>query len=452
MNHANETNNIAVSSAEILSIQSYIQSKNTAVLTIMFTDIKGFTDLTEQKGEQYATQFRTHHDEILTQVIEQDGAGLIIKFIGDAVMAVFSEPSVAVERALKIQQRLDDFNAAQQEFEPINVRIGLHTGQVSIGNTLQADVFGRHVNRAARIESLADGGQIYLSYTVFDSAKGWLANHKNIQWQNHGRYYLKGIDEAIEIYEVLAREHAIPKAPLHGNKQRSFPKLLTSVILVLVTVALTAAVFYLQKAEVYFVRFYPEAMYLDNAQPIALAGEKIDQSRKVITDIKRGKHIVHYEVTHSYRYYADLDIQRGINNIELKFKELRLPSVQRYVSSLVKENKVQEQQTFSYALYDNKGDKIPFNVDINLQLSSYPDSKNTDLIHDQYAGAVTINGKSYDITQHEFTHKRSDADAQRSEPVLIYEDAYHAYYYKYRAYQVSFEFEVYAVFKPVVQK
>ncbi|MDP3009229.1 MAG: adenylate/guanylate cyclase domain-containing protein [Methylococcales bacterium] len=370
MNHANETNNIAVSSAEILSIQSYIQSKNTAVLTIMFTDIKGFTDLTEQKGEQYATQFRTHHDEILTQVIEQDGAGLIIKFIGDAVMAVFSEPSVAVERALKIQQRLDDFNAAQQEFEPINVRIGLHTGQVSIGNTLQADVFGRHVNRAARIESLADGGQIYLSYTVFDSAKGWLANHKNIQWQNHGRYYLKGIDEAIEIYEVLAREHAIPKAPLQGNKQRSFPKLLTSVILVLVTVALTAAVFYLQKAEVYFVRFYPEAMYLDNAQPIALAGEKIDQSRKVITDIKRGKHIVHYEVTHSYRYYADLDIQRGINNIELKFKELRLPSVQRYVSSLVKENKVQEQQTFSYALYDNKGDKIPFNVDINLQLSS----------------------------------------------------------------------------------
>jgi hypothetical protein len=284
---------------------------------------------------------------------------------------------------------------------------------------------------------------------VFDSAKGWLANHKNIQWQNHGRYYLKGIDEAIEIYEVLARENANPKAPLHGNKQRSFPKLLTSVILVLVTVAITAAVFYLQKAEVYFVRFYPEAMYLDNSQPIALAGEKSDQSRKVITDIKRGKHIVHYEVTHSDRYYADLDIQRGINNIELKFKELRLPSVQRYVSALAKENKVQEHQTFSYALYDNHGDKIPFNVDINLQLSSYPDGKNTDLIHDQYAGAITVNGKAYDIAQHEFTHKRSDTDAQRSEPVLIYEDDYHAYYYKYRASQVSFEFEVYAVFKPV---
>ena len=146
MSIANETPKINVTSAEILNIESYIQRKNTAVLTIMFTDIKGFTELSEQKGEQYATQFRMKHDEILTNIIEQDHAGLIIKFIGDAVMAVFSEPSIAVERALQIQQRLNEFNVSQQEFMPINVRIGLHMGQVSIANTLQADVFGRHVN------------------------------------------------------------------------------------------------------------------------------------------------------------------------------------------------------------------------------------------------------------------------------------------------------------------
>jgi len=452
MNISEETNKIAVTSAEISTIESYIQTKNTAVLTIMFTDIKGFTELTEQKGEQYATAFRTHHDEILTQVIEEDGAGLIIKFIGDAVMAVFSEPSVAVERALKIQQRLDEFNASQQQFEPINVRIGLHIGQVSIANSVQADVFGRHVNRAARIESLADGGQIYLSYAVFDSAKGWLANHKNIRWQNHGRYYLKGIDEAIEIYEVLAREHSLPKAPLHGNKQRTFPKLITSLLLVLATIAITTAVFYLQKAEVYLVRFYPDAMYLDNSQPIALAGEKTDQSRRVLTDIKRGKHIVHYDVTDSDRYYAELEIKHGINNIELKFKELRLPSLQKRVSALAKENKVQEQQTFDYQLYDNNGNKIPFTVDVKLQLSSYPDDKDANLIHDQYSGSLNINDKLYDIAAQSVTHKRSDADAHRIEPMLIYEDDYHAYYYKYYAYQTTFEFELDAVFKPVVQK
>ncbi|CAG1021724.1 partial putative protein, partial [Patescibacteria group bacterium] len=181
-----ETNKIAVTHAEISNIESYIQEKNTAVLTVMFTDIKGFTELTEQKGEQYATEFRKQHDAILKQIIEADGAGLIIKFIGDAVMAVFSEPSIAVERALKIQQALHEFNTSQQLFEPIIVRIGLHMGQVSIANSLQADVFGRHVNRASRIESLADGGQIYLSYSVFDSAKGWLASHNNLLWKNHG--------------------------------------------------------------------------------------------------------------------------------------------------------------------------------------------------------------------------------------------------------------------------
>lgn len=449
MSIANESNKIAVTSAEILTIQSYIQQKNTAVLTIMFTDIKGFTELTEQKGEHYSTQFRTHHDKILTQVIEAEGAGLIIKFIGDAVMAVFSEPSVAVERALLIQQRLDEFNASQQEFAAMNVRIGLHMGQVSIASNLQADVFGRHVNRAARIESLADGGQIYLSYAVFDSAKGWLNNHKHLRWKNHGRYYLKGIDEAIEIYEVLAREKGIPKPPLKGNKQRVFPKPIISIMLVLISIAITAAVFYSQKTEVQLVRFYPDGMYLDNAQPIALAGEKSDSSRRVLTDIKRGKHIVHYAVTDSDRYYAELDVNRGINTVELRFKELRLPSLLTRVSSLAKENKLADQQAFNYVLYNNNGEKIPFAVELNLQLSSYVNSKQADLIDNAYSGSLKINDKVYVIAPQQFTHTLADTEAKRIDPVLVYQDDYHAYYYKYYAYKTTFEVDFYGVFKPV---
>jgi class 3 adenylate cyclase len=454
MSIANEANKIDVTSTEILNIESYIQKKNTAVLTIMFTDIKGFTQLTEEKGEQYATQFRSHHDAILTQVIEEEGAGLIIKFIGDAVMAVFSEPSVAVERALKIQQRLDEFNASQQEFAPINVRIGLHIGQVSVANTLQADVFGRHVNRAARIESLADGGQIYLSYPVFDSAKGWLSSHKNLLWQNHGRYYLKGIEEAIEIYEVIDRDKGNPKPPLHGHKQRVVSKLAVGILLVLVTVAIAtlAAIFYYKKTDVYFVRFYPEAMVLDNSQPIALAGEKSDSSRQVLTNIKHGNHIVHYEVTHSDRYYADLAVDYGVNSIELNFKELRLPSLKKFVSALAKENKLSTTESFNYQLYGYDGEKIPMTGEISLQITSYPDDKDSDLIHDQYAGSLKINDKVYPIAQQAFTHKRSDPEAQRIEPVLVYQDNYHAYYYKYYAVQTTFDVEIYAVFKPVLNQ
>lgn len=230
-------NIIAVTSKEISNIESYIQEKNTAVLTIMFTDIKGFTEITEQKGEQYATEFRKQHDAILTQIIEENGTGLIIKFIGDAVMAVFSEPSIAVERALNIQHALREFNATQQTFEPMRVRIGLHMGQVFIANSLQADIFGRHVNRASRIESLADGGQIYLSYSVFDSAKGWLASHNELLWKNHGFYVLKGIDEAVEIYEVINKKHGKPKAPLHGKKKKTFNWLTASLLFLSVLLA-----------------------------------------------------------------------------------------------------------------------------------------------------------------------------------------------------------------------
>lgn len=450
MSIPDENQKIAVTSTEISNIESYIQKKNTAVLTIMFTDIKGFTELTEKKGEQYATEFRKRHDEILTQVIEEDGAGLIIKFIGDAVMAVFSEPSVAVERALKIQQCLDEFNASQNEFEPMNVRIGLHMGQVSIANSLQADVFGRHVNRASRVESLADGGQVYLSYPVFDSAKGWLTSHKNLLWQSHGFYRLKGIEEPIEIYEVIAREKGLPKPPLQGQKHKPVSKFAVGMLLALVAFAIATlgAMFYFQKSEVYLVRFYPDSMYLDNLQPIALAGQKTDSSRRVINQIKRGKHIVHYDVTDSDRYYADLNIDYGVNNIELKFTEHRLPSLQNRLD-LTETKQAVKNETFNYELYNNNGEKIPFTAEIKLQLNSIVDA---DLAHDQYTGSLKINNKVYDIAPQSITHKLSDTEAQRFDPVLLYEDQYHAYYYKSYVYKTTFEVEIYAVFKPVKQK
>jgi len=225
---------IDISNEEISNINGYIKRKNTAVLTVMFTDIKNFTLITEEKGEKYSRGIRETHDKLLTDIIQKNNDGLVIKFIGDAVMAVFSEPSSAVERALEIQKAIAVFNNNHPAYEDLSIRIGMHMGQVAVDDNVQADVFGRHVNRASRIESLADGGQIYLSYTVFDSAKGWLSEHNNIQWQPHGRYFVKGIKEPIEVYEVLNSSDAKPRAPQHGKKQTNLPKSITSVGLVVV--------------------------------------------------------------------------------------------------------------------------------------------------------------------------------------------------------------------------
>tara|TARA_B100000809_G_C15025394_1_gene489959 strand:- start:206 stop:1150 length:945 start_codon:yes stop_codon:yes gene_type:complete len=92
----------------------------------------------------------------------------------------------------------------------------MHMGQVSVEGEASIDVFGRHVNRAARIESLADGGQILMTHPVHDSASGWLVE-RGYQWADHGRYLLKGIEEPAHVFEVCAPSSAGPHPP-QGNR------------------------------------------------------------------------------------------------------------------------------------------------------------------------------------------------------------------------------------------
>jgi hypothetical protein len=141
-----------------------------------------------------------------------------VKSIGDSLMCIFAKPSVAVERAIEIQETLAEYNQSHSDDSPIEVRIGMHMGQVLVEDELQTDVFGRHVNRAARVESLADGGQVLLTLSVYDSAKGWLTERQLI-WHDHGEYLLKGIDGATKIYEVCRPNCPGPRTP-RGKRVR----------------------------------------------------------------------------------------------------------------------------------------------------------------------------------------------------------------------------------------
>jgi class 3 adenylate cyclase len=213
---------------EFTNIDEYRKKKNTAVLTIMFTDIQGFTALTENNGEAYVHAIHEAHDKILVDTVEDNGAGVVIKFIGDSIMAVFAEPTAAAEKALLIQKRLAEFNAAHPELDDIKVRIGLHMGQTVIENKIQTDLFGRHVNKASRVESLASGGHVYCSYPVFDSAKSWLLDSPGARSTCHGSYYLKGIDRPEEIYEIWNDGITTPEAPKGARKAGAIPKQLVA--------------------------------------------------------------------------------------------------------------------------------------------------------------------------------------------------------------------------------
>ncbi len=213
MDDQNGRGALSLTQSEYKSIDEFRKKKNTAVLTIMFTDIQGFTALTESRGETYVHRLHEEHDRILVGTIEEEGAGVVIKFIGDSVMAVFSEPTAAADKALRIQRRLREFNLAHPELDDILVRIGLHMGQTVIENKMQTDLFGRHVNKASRVESLAAGGHVYASYPVFDSVKSWLLDSPTAGSKLHGSYRLKGIDRPEEIYEIFDKDVAEPRAP-----------------------------------------------------------------------------------------------------------------------------------------------------------------------------------------------------------------------------------------------
>jgi class 3 adenylate cyclase/ActR/RegA family two-component response regulator len=188
---------LLVNTEDIAAAERFRRQKSTAVLTVMFTDMARSTQLREELGEISYEQLRYRHDEVRYQTICKENAGAVIKHTGDGVLAVFAEPSVAVERALKIQS----------ETRPdgqLRVRIGLDMGQVSreTEGGVVRDVFGRHVNRAARIQSLAEPQHTLVSFQVYDCAVGWLRSSE-IKWLNHGFVPLKGFTQLVWIHEVF---------------------------------------------------------------------------------------------------------------------------------------------------------------------------------------------------------------------------------------------------------
>jgi class 3 adenylate cyclase/CheY-like chemotaxis protein len=181
----------AVSKAE-----QYRRRKVTSVLAIVFTDIANSTQIREELGEVAYESIREEYDENFTNIVETDDSGAVVKSTGDGALVVFSEPSQAVERCLQVQREL----GSHQYFK---LRIGIDMGQVSVKSAhgIVRDVFGRHVNRAARIQALAVPGHILTSFHIFDCAVGWLRG-SNISWHNHGEASVKGFAGPISVHEV----------------------------------------------------------------------------------------------------------------------------------------------------------------------------------------------------------------------------------------------------------
>src|SRR5262245_61562822 len=106
------------------------------------------------------------HDACLRKAIETEG-GVVFKTVGDAFCAAFSTPEAALRAALKGQRALqnDPVTNGSGGGITMRVRMGIHSGEAMLRDN---DYFGPSVNRTARIESAAHGGQILVSASVRD--------------------------------------------------------------------------------------------------------------------------------------------------------------------------------------------------------------------------------------------------------------------------------------------
>ena len=179
------------------------------LIHILFTDIQGYTALAEDHSSTASFQFINSYLGAMEPVVQRNG-GVVDKFIGDAIMALFPEDADdAVHCALELAVALDNFNAsrAAQGQQPIRIGIGIHTGLVAIGaigteQRLEITVIGDSVNLAARLESTTReyGAQILVSENVLYALNRPQAPASRFV----DRIRVKGKMRPVSIYEVFS--------------------------------------------------------------------------------------------------------------------------------------------------------------------------------------------------------------------------------------------------------
>lgn len=138
-----------------------------SMITIVFTDMVGSTDLTDELGDAAAQESVRAHNAVVRRALARlDGRE--VKHTGDGIMATFAVAANAVAAAIEIQRAISEHNAAHPE-QPIRLRIGLNAGEPIAEDN---DYFGATVQLASRLCNAAQTDQIICSSVVRDLCAG----------------------------------------------------------------------------------------------------------------------------------------------------------------------------------------------------------------------------------------------------------------------------------------
>jgi class 3 adenylate cyclase len=197
------------------------------LMVIMFTDLVGSTKLKEDIGAEQYRRLKERHDNFITQALAIAPSGKVLQDIGDGYFLSFSSVGHAVSAALLFQWLM----TKETWPHPFKSRVGVHLGEVEEGRsqvTGQADFISSAIDQASRTMSLAVGGQILLTRTVYESARSVVREHPpvadapppKLAWMAHGAYVFKGCADAVDVFEVGAKEIAPLTPPPDSEKAK----------------------------------------------------------------------------------------------------------------------------------------------------------------------------------------------------------------------------------------
>ncbi|MDL0433129.1 adenylate/guanylate cyclase domain-containing protein [Marinobacter sp. TBZ242] len=182
-------------------------------LAVFFSDIKGFTELSEEMEPEALTELLNHYFNEMSEVALKYG-GTIDKFVGDSIMIFFGDPTsrgqredafACVSMAIEMRKHMKIMRQkwrSQGIKTPLEIRMGISTGYTTVGNfgaenRMDYTIIGKEVNLASRLESLAEPGEILISYETFSLIKD------RIMCRDKGEITVKGFGRPVSIYEVV---------------------------------------------------------------------------------------------------------------------------------------------------------------------------------------------------------------------------------------------------------
>ena len=173
-------------------------------VTFLFTDLEGSTRLWQDHPEAMRSAL-ARHDAIVRGAIEDRG-GYVVKTTGDGFHAAFAAAHDAIDAAVAVQLTL----AAEKwgETGPLRVRAGIHSGPAELR---EGDYDGTSVNRAARLMSVAHGGQVVVSVATSE-----LVRDGSVELVSLGEHRLKGLTDVERVFQVAAPGLASEFPPLQS--------------------------------------------------------------------------------------------------------------------------------------------------------------------------------------------------------------------------------------------